>query len=218
MPPATGGRAGAYPFAEGRVFDESPGEFGVEIARGEGIHLDATRSKIGAHALREHRHSSFGRRIGCDAWPTELRLHRPNIDDFSSPTRHHPASDGLANEKYTGQVGRDQVVPIRQGELDERVATLDSCIVHQNVEGADLGLDTGNANSHLRRIRHIKYSREHCGAGCAGQFSSSGFENDGVAAVQHDARTRLRETRCKGKADASAGSGDESDSIAEVEQ
>jgi hypothetical protein len=106
--------------------------------------LDTGGPQVGAHAFRQHDDAAFGRAVWRDTGPGELALHRSDIDDLAAASRYHAPGNPLTDEECARQVGRHQVVPVLETELDERFPTLEAGVVDEDVRGAPVVFDGGD--------------------------------------------------------------------------
>src|SRR5471030_3533744 len=60
------------PCAKGFVFHERFGQFGLEVAWSEPIHLDTVLAPVDRHALRQHFHRAFCRRVRSNVGATQF--------------------------------------------------------------------------------------------------------------------------------------------------
>ncbi len=94
--------------------------------------------QLHAHAASQHLHGTFRRGVWRNRVAAQLALHRTDVDHFSCLTRHHTARNGLRDEKNRGLIYGDDVIPLLLGKLSKRMTALDTGVIYQDVNDADI--------------------------------------------------------------------------------
>src|SRR6266481_4790686 len=115
--PATGRRPLFEPAREFRIVDQRLVELGLEVARRDGIDLEAIFGPIGAHATGQVLYGALRGRVGRDARPREFALHGGDVDDLALAASDHMTGDGLADIERTRNIGDEQLLPFFDGEI-----------------------------------------------------------------------------------------------------
>jgi hypothetical protein len=144
-------------------------------------------------------------------------VHRADAEDLACGTRDlglHATAQKFAHrgaraQELAGEIDREHLVPLRQGQLVERCVLLQAGVVDQDVDGAEL-LDHGAEHgAHLRLIRNVGAQGEGAhplGADLLGEAQRLVFVGD---VVDDDIRPRLPERERDRPADAGASAGHE---------
>ena len=107
----------------------------LDIARSDGIHVEAVPRPFVGQRLGQPCHTVLGRRIGRNPDAALKRQQRGDVDDRAGGLpRHHGAGKGLRGEEHRFQVQVDHRVPVILGKLHRIGAADDACVVHQNVD------------------------------------------------------------------------------------
>ena len=128
----------------------------VEIARRDGVAIEAILRPIGCHALGQIAHGAFGRCVGGYAWARERGLHRGNIDYFATFSRDHMTGNGLSHMKNRGNIGLQQAFERIRRKIMQLSAVLHAGVVDQNINRTDLRLKAVHSAPHRFVICGIK--------------------------------------------------------------
>lgn len=148
-----GRRAPLQPGVEGGVGAQRCGELGREVARRDGVALDAVPRPIGAHGLGQHPQRALGRRVGAGGGAAQHAHHGAGVDDLAAAAaRDHPPGHGPGAVEGAVQVGGDHRVPGLVRHLVQRAAEVDAGVVEQDVDRAEAVLDRGDAGLHAEAL------------------------------------------------------------------
>ena len=129
----------------------------------------------------------------------------------------HSSRDGLADEENAVDVGRVEATPGIERKLGKWRAMLHACVVDEDVDGADPGLDVGDACFDRGRVGDVESGRVYVEALLL-QGPLRLTEARRVARIQDQGRARRTQRCCQREADALAGAGDQRDAPGQIEE
>src|SRR6266851_6284006 len=141
---------------------------------------------------------------------------RGDVDDAAAIALEHVAGGGARAEEGAGGVDRHDALPIRQRQLDRRLADGDAGAVDEHIEAAVMLEDVGEDAVDFRRVGDVERMRLGL-AGGSGDFRGTLGAGLGVAVEHRDAGADTGEGEGDGAADAAGAAGDERDLAVEAE-
>ncbi len=89
---------------------------------------------------------------------------RGDVDDAAGAPSHHAGHDGPTAEERPEEVHLDHSPPFRVVELPGHAApSRDACVVDEQVDRAELGLDAGDCLADGRRVGHVERDGQRAG-------------------------------------------------------
>ncbi|MNC32070.1 hypothetical protein D3C75_804120 [compost metagenome] len=179
---------------------------GQHPARADGVAGDIASRCFQPHHLGQADHAVLGRHIGGFADGADQPVHRGDIDDSPPVTLTHARQRQARAMEYGRQVQGDDLVPAFWRELLNRCHMLDTGVVDQDVDAAELALGQGEQRFDLGHVRQVGRVMDclHPVPGDLGQRRGWVAE-----AVEHDVGACAGQHLGNAQADAAGGTGDE---------
>lgn len=213
LAPAAGRRALLKPCRKGFVGDEGCVERRVEVTRRNGVALQAVFGPVGRHALRQIADSALGGGVGRDAGAGKSGLDAGDVDDLAAAAADHMTCGSLTGMENRGDVGLQQALEGIRRKILKRCAVLHAGIVDENIDGADIRLETVDGLAHRFMIGGVEGERP-----CALDACGSRFQLRLVAAVQNHFSPCFRQPLRQREADALGRTRDQGAAAGKIEQ
>ncbi len=172
------------------------------------------RAFLGQH-LGEADQAVLGGDIGCLELGSFLGVHRAHVDDAAVLGGVHVLQAGLGGEEGAVEMDRQQLLPVGEREVDDRLDDLDAGVADQDVDLAVLGHGVGDALLDLGLVGHVHGDGE--GIASLGLDLGCGLAG-GIEVEVGDHRDAAFGCEAEGDflADAAGGAGDDGNSSCET--
>ena len=137
-------------------------------AGGHAIDADARLSDLAGEGAREADHRRFRGGVGDQACRALHPGGRAEVDDRPAADLRHLRNDRLADEHHGPQVHREAIVPVRGGDVRERVSFVVTGIVDENRCGSDPRAQVGDGGAGRLDVAQVR-GREGDAASLRGQ-------------------------------------------------
>ena len=163
------------------------------VAGADAVALDVRRAVFGADVARQHLQPALGRGIGGDRLAPELAHHRADVDYFAAALLYHAWDYSLRADEGADEVDVHDLAEVFSAHLRHRDAFDYSGVVDEYVYCAEVAFNLSDERAHRRFVRHVRdvsARLDAFGAVCLHRR----VEVFTAAAVECDARSRLRES------------------------
>jgi hypothetical protein len=177
----------------------------VDRTRAHRVYPYTAAGELDRHRLRQHHHSPLRRAVSGVVRRRADPGDRCQVDDGSG--RGQQRGEGrLAQQERPGEVDLDDLTPLVNGKLRDRMRRRDPRRVDQHIESPEAGNSLGDRRGARRGVGHITLER------CRSRQHRGGLlSRVGVAIEAHHDRTFRRESLRDGAADSTGGSRDQCD-------
>ena len=107
---------------------------GLDVARRDGVDVDAVRGPLVRERLRQLRDPTLARCVPGDVDPALEGEERGDEDDLPRSALHHEPADLAGEHELRRQVHLQDLVPVLVAVLGRRVAPNRSCVVDEHVD------------------------------------------------------------------------------------
>ena len=149
------------PAAVGLPFAQRSGLGRGYIAGAQAVALDVIFAVFRADIAGEHLQAALGCRIGRNRLAAQLAHHRAYINDLTLAALHHLRHYRRRADVRTHQVHVYHLLEFGAAHLVHRYALDDACVVYQDVDGADLGVDLLYQGLHGRLVGDVAHIAVH---------------------------------------------------------
>ena len=127
------------PRVELGVRRERLGQLGAEVARADRVRLDVEARPVGAHRAGQHLQPALRRRVAADRRAREVAHDRADRDDLPGAALDHLRRHRARDEERARQVHVEQLAPLGERELLERLAQRHARVRDEHVDPAERG-------------------------------------------------------------------------------
>ena len=132
------------------------GQLGIDVAGRNRVDAHAPASELLCEGVRETDDAGLGGRVvrlpRIPVDPDDTR----HVDDRPAPPLEHPARHRAARVEDAAQVRLDHPVPVLVAHADDECVPCDAGVVDENVDRAELALDTLDEGGDLRILPDVR--------------------------------------------------------------
>ena len=129
------------PAAVRLLLAQGSGLLGGDVAGAQAVALDVVTAVFGTDIPGQHLEPALRRSVGRHRLAAQFGHHRADVDDLPFTALHHLGHHGGGSDVRSHQVDVDDLLELGACHLVHRDALDDAGVVHEDVDGADLGVD-----------------------------------------------------------------------------
>ena len=128
----------------------------VDPAWGYGVHADAIAAVVGDEGTLDAEHSTLGSGVRHNLLHAHERRHRRDEDDAATTAGHHATQHFATQGKDAEDVGIDDAEILRVGDVESGLLEVDTCTIHEDVDGTDVLFDVGHKSGHSSLVGDVE--------------------------------------------------------------